>query len=287
MQQLLIAFLMLLFPVLLGAQVLNCTSTESYGSNDQHGHFAKVNGIDMYYETYGDPGNQPLLLIHGNGGSVKSGTCQIEYFKSDYYVIIADSRFHGKTGSGDKELTYRLMASDYNALLNHLKLDSVFIIGQSDGGILGLLLAIEYPDKVKKVVSTAPNLRPDSTAIYAWNIADEHASLKEVLDKMNAGDKSASLMKRKALLELMINHPHIDTEELETIQAPVLVVFGDADYMPFEHVQEIYEHIPKAHLLVVPGAGHRTYRLDPDLFNMFCQRFFDRPFSRPSAKDGF
>ena len=43
---------------------------------------------------------QPLLLIHGNGGSVKAGRCQIEYFKDDYFVVIVDSRYQGKSGNG-------------------------------------------------------------------------------------------------------------------------------------------------------------------------------------------
>ena len=274
-------------PFFTTAQVLNCEFTEAYGNNAAHGHFSSVNGIDMYYETYGESSKQPLLLIHGNGGSVKSATCQIEYFKDDYYVVIADSRVHGKSGVGTEELTYRLMASDYNALLNHLDLDSVYIIGQSDGGIIGLLMAIEFPQKVKKVVSTAPNLRPDSTALFQWNIDDLNSDLKEINEKIEKGDTSLVLKKRKILMELMKNHPHISTEELKKIKAPVLLIFGDSDYMPLDHAQEIYEHIPNAQLFVIPGAGHRTYRLEPELFNMFCTRFFDRPFTKPSARDGF
>jgi pimeloyl-ACP methyl ester carboxylesterase len=66
----------------------------------------------MYYETYGDQTKQALLLIHGNGGSIFSERCQIEYFKSQYHVIIGNSRFHGKTENGSELLTYDLMAED-------------------------------------------------------------------------------------------------------------------------------------------------------------------------------
>lgn len=269
------------------AQELHCKTSINYGNNAAAGNYVRINNIQMYYETYGDPKKQPLLLIHGNGGSVGSGGCQIEYFKEDYFVIIADSRHQGKSGNGKQELTYRLMANDYYQLLNYLQLDSVHIIGQSDGAIIGLLLAIEYPAKVKKLVASAPNLRPDSTALYQWNIDDVQRDLQKVNAKINKGDTSLQTTREKVLFELMLKHPHITIEELHTIYAPVLLVFGDADYMPFSHVMEIYNNLPKANLLIMPGAGHRSYRLEPELFNAFCQRFFDHPFQKPTARDGY
>ena len=280
-------FFLLLSHFFSNGQLLNCTTSINYGNNKENGKYASVNGISMYYETYGDPTKQPLLLIHGNGGSVKSAGCQIEYFKKDYFVIITDSRYHGKSGSGSEELTYRLMASDYNALLDHLKLDSVNIIGQSDGAIIGLLLAIKYPSKVHKLIAAAPNLRPDSTATYQWNIDDMKKELQEAESQLANGNNSAELLRKKALLHLMLNYPNIKTDDLRKIQAPVLVVFGDSDYMPFGHTIEIYQNIPRANLFIVPGAGHRSYRLEPEIFNLMAKRFFDNPFSRPTAKDGF
>ncbi|MBD0831586.1 alpha/beta fold hydrolase [Aestuariibaculum sediminum] len=269
------------------AQILNRTTTINYGNNEAHGHYAKVNGINMYYETYGDPKNQPLLLIHGNGGSVKAAGCQIEFFKKDYYVIITDSRYHGRTDNGDKELTYRLMASDYNKLLNNLNLDAVNIIGQSDGAVIGLLLSIEYPSKVNKLIAAAPNLRPDATALYQWNIDKNEANLKKLQDRIEKGEKSKQLNREIMLLKLLINYPKINIEELKQIEASVLLVYGDSDYMPYNHIVEIYENIPKANLLIVPSAGHRVYRLEPEIFNSFSKRFFDNPFKKPSARDGF
>lgn len=287
MKHLLLPFLLLCVHSITEAQVLNCQLSMEYGNNEANGQYVEVNDIQMYYETYGDPRKQPLLLIHGNGGSVKSGSCQIEFFKEDYFVVIPDSRFQGKSGNGDQELTYRLMANDYCQLLNHLELDSVDIIGQSDGAIIGLLLAIEYPSKVNKLVAAAPNLRPDSTALYSWNISEMEADLQEVNEKIEDGDTSMELIRRKALIEKMLKYPNIKVEELQTIQAPVLFVFGDSDYMPFEHVTEIYQNLPKANLLIMPAAGHRSYRLEPGLFNHFSKRFFENPYSSPQARDGF
>jgi pimeloyl-ACP methyl ester carboxylesterase len=70
------------------------------------------------------------------------------------------------------------MAKDYNSLLDQKKIDSAYIIGQSDGGILGLLLVMNFPKKVKKLVTTAPNLRADTTALPEWYIELDRNDLK-------------------------------------------------------------------------------------------------------------
>jgi hypothetical protein len=72
-----------------------CYTKFPYGINSETGQYVEINGIRMYYETYGEGVMQPLLLIHGNGGSIYSERYQIEYFKDKYFTIVADSRFHG------------------------------------------------------------------------------------------------------------------------------------------------------------------------------------------------
>jgi pimeloyl-ACP methyl ester carboxylesterase len=249
------------------------------------GRFAVVNRIRMYYETYGDISRQPLLLIHGNGGYIYAERCQIEHFKDKYYVIIADSRFHGKTDNGSELLTYDLMAKDYNSLLDFLKIDSAYIIGQSDGGIIGLLLAMNYPDKVKKLVTTAPNLRADTTALPRWYIELDRNDLKEVENKIARGDKSDDLVRLKSQINLMVEYPNIRDSELARIHAPVLVIAGDGDIIKLEHILDIYQNIPKAQLFIMPGATHFMLREEYRLFNQIAERFLDNPFKRPTTKE--
>src|SRR6478752_3335990 len=120
-----------------------------YGNNPKVGNYASIRGIKMYYEIYGT--GKPLLIIHGNGGSIKDFSKQIPYFSAEYKVIVADSRAQGKTVDTKDSLTYEMMADDFNALLGFLHLDSCFVIGWSDGGNNGLLLAMRHPEKVKKL----------------------------------------------------------------------------------------------------------------------------------------
>jgi pimeloyl-ACP methyl ester carboxylesterase len=262
-----------------------CYTSIKYGDNSEVGRYAVVNGIRMYYETYGDISRQPLLLIHGNGGYIYAERCQIEHFKDRYYVIIADSRFHGKTENGSELLTYDLMAEDYNSLLDFLKIDSVCIIGQSDGGIIGLILAMNYPKKVKKLVTTAPNLRADTTALPKWYVEFNKNELKETDDKIKLGDTSDELFRLRTQVNLMVEYPKIKDSELAMIKAPVLVMAGDGDIIKLEHILDIYKNIPKAQLFIMPGATHFMLREEYRLFNQIIERFLDNPFKRSTTKE--
>ena len=262
-----------------------CNYSIKYGANSDVGKFAKVNGINMYYETYGDPAKQPLLLIHGNGGSIFAERCQIEHFKSQYYVVIADSRFHGKSDNGSEELTYDLMAKDYNALLNYLKIDSAYIIGQSDGGIIGLLLAMNYPKKVKKLVASGPSLRPDSTALYAWDREQMRITIENVKNKRNTGDTSLQLKRIWATENLMVKYPNIQNNELSKIKSSVLITAGDEDEIRLEHILDIYHNIPNANLFIMPGATHFILRQEYAIFNQIVERFLNNPFKKPTTKE--
>ena len=282
MKNFVVALLILLFANQSTAQD-TCLTTLPYGSNPQAGAYANVNGILMYYETYGSASAQPLLLIHGNGGSIWSMRCQIEHFRQTYRVIVADSRYHGKSENGDKPLTYELMADDYAALLQYLKLDSVYTIGQSDGAILTLLLAMNHPGSIKKGIAMAPNLRPDSTAQYGYIVRSVKQKRDSVEGLIRSGRKAAALQREAAYYKLMDEQPNIPTASLSRIQVPILLMSSDGDAITLEHILEMYRALPKANLLVMPGATHRMLREEYQLFNQMCQRFLDKPFKRPAT----
>ena len=259
-------------------------TTINYGNNSKAGAFAKVNGINMYYEVYGSSNKPSLLLIHGNGGSIYGWWRQIEHFKRNYRVIIVDSRAHGKTENGDKELTYELMAEDYYSLVNHLNLKSTSILGQSDGAIISILLAIKYPDKFEKLIAMGPNLRADTTALYSWLINLTRNDLAKMVKQIEEGNNSPELLRKKMHYELMDKYPNIPTKELTKISIPVLIMSGDDDLVRPEHILEIYRNIPKANLAVLPGATHFALGKDPEMFNYMVDHFLSNPFKRPTSR---
>jgi len=164
----LIFSILFLFAIAVTAQTN--MNTVSYGNNKVTGNFLTVDGVKQYYEVYGQ--GEPLVLIHGNGGNIAYMKPQIEYFARKYKVIVMDCRGRGKSELGKDSLAYTQMVKDIVAILNYLKLDSTYVVGRSDGGILALLLAIDYPQKVKKAVAFAANLTPDTVGLYSWNYAE-------------------------------------------------------------------------------------------------------------------
>lgn len=259
----------LFIPVLFLSLVCAAQNPVPYGNNPAAGKYAEVNGIKMYYEIYGE--GQPLLLLHGNGGSIGGRKKEIPEFAKKYKVIAVDSRCHGKTGCGVKELTYEGMASDVKKLLDQLKIDSCLVWGHSDGGILGLILAYKYPEKIKKLVTTGANLQPDSSAVFPELISMGAMIYAQVPDTM-----------MRKHMRLLLEQPHIPFDSLEKIKAPVLVMAGDRDAIREEHTVKIFQSIPNSQLCILPGTTHFVAKEKPELFMMIVADFFGKPFAMPS-----
>ena len=253
-----------------------------YGNNKAAGKYYNIRGFKMYCEVYGK--GQPLLIIHGNGGSIANFVNQIPYFSKKYKVIVADSRSQGKSTDKGDSLTYEMMADDYAALLDTMKIDSADVIGWSDGGINGLLLAIRHPEKVKKLAITGANLVPDTTAVpkEVWDmVSPDYYALKEKADKTDVEKNGFKL------LRLLMEQPHISLAELHTIKCPTLVIGGDHDVIKPAHTMLIAENISKSYLWILPNSGHSTPVVYKDDFNKNVDRFFSKPYRNISGGGRF
>jgi len=264
------------------AQVqMNFEFDTSYGNNEAVGKYVEINGAKIYYEEYGK--GEPLLLIHGNGGSIKWMGNQVDYFKDKYRVIIADNRGQGKSELKTDSLTYAQIANDWDGLVNYLKLDTLSIIGWSDGGIIALKMGISNKSKIKKIVAMGANLRPDSSAVHSWAIKNVIKERGMVESKIKEKDTTQNWDLLKQLLGLLGEQPNIPTSDLSKIKAQVLIIAGDEDIIRGEHSLEIYENIPNAQLCIMPGETHFAPASNPELFNEIVYRFLSEPFKRPDS----
>ena len=244
-----------------------------YGSNPAAGKTFTHDGIKLYYEVYGT--GEPLLLVHGNGGSIGDFKAQIDHFRKRYKVIAMDSRDQGKSGDSPGPINYEKMTGDLAALLDHLQTGPVYVLGWSDGGIEGLLLGMRYPAKVKKIAAMAANLNPGEQAIYPETIQ----LVKTLLASMPDAEKQTPQGKRELkVTQMMLDEPHIDAQALQAITAPTLVLASDHDLIRDEHTLEIFHHIPNSQLCIFPNATHMVPYDDPVLFNAAVERFFRAPF---------
>lgn len=258
--------------LLLATSVL---AQKPFGQNPQVGKYASIRGFNMYYESYGS--GEPLLLIHGNSGSIADFTNQIPFFSQHYRVIIADNRSHGKSIDTKDSLSYEMMADDFAGLLDHLKIDSAQVIGWSDGGINGLLLASRHPKKVKKLAVTGANLTPDAgVSVDPWVVENENHYV-DSLSHLPASLENKRLIKLHHMMQVQ---PQIRPSVLAKIQCPTLVIGGDHDVIVPRHTLEIAELIPKSYLWILPNSGHSTPIFYKDIFNSIVLDFLKSPYRK-------
>jgi pimeloyl-ACP methyl ester carboxylesterase len=261
--------------VLLALATVTCTripDKTKYGDNVKAGKYVMIRGYRTYYETYGT--GMPMLLIHGNGGSIASFKNQIPYFSKDYHVIAVDSRSQGRSIDDNDSLSFEMMADDLNGLLDTLHVDSCYVLGWSDGGINGLLLAMRHPGRVKKLAVTGANLWPDSTAIEPGSVREDMEEYNSLKDKT----LTSSAKHDFKLLRLDCVEPHITTGQLNKITCPVLVIGGDHDLIRPAHTMLIAQSIAESYLWILPNSGHVTLIEHKDLFNATVSDFFKKPY---------
>jgi pimeloyl-ACP methyl ester carboxylesterase len=168
------------------------------------------------------------------------------------------------------------MASDIKILLDSLNIDSAFVSGQSDGGILGLLLAINSPGKIAKLATYGANIFPGKKAVF-----DEIDNM--VLDTL----KVTTDFTKKRLYSLLAYQPDITEKDLQKIKCPVLIMSGDRDVIRLEHSIKIFNNIRNSNFFVMPGATHFGSYEKPELFNLVLLDFLNSPFSKVSSVEIF
>ena len=225
---------------------------------------ADVNDIRMYYAEYGE--GEPLLFIHGGLGNTDVWGNQIAEFARDHLVIVADSRGHGRSTRSQQPFGYDLMTSDYVALLDYLKIDKVTLVGWSDGGIIGIDMAMKHPEKLTRVIAQAANVTTDG-------VKPDVMSNKTFNDYINvAGEQYRKLSPTPNEYEAFVNQisqmwatqPNWTAAELGKIAVPVTLAIGDHDEaVKLEHTEMMAKDIPGAKLVILKDASHFAMLQDP------------------------
>lgn len=221
--------------------------------------------IKLNYVEKGD--GFPLILLHGNGEDHTYFVHQIEYFSKEYRVIAVDSRGHGASPRGDKPFTLRQFADDLCAFMDELKIEKAHILGFSDGGNIALLFGVKYPERVEKMIVDGANLYLDGLKTWV-----KHEILEGYEMESRRAAYSAEAIRNAELLNLMINDPNIDPEELSKLTMPVLVMAGTDDMIEEVHTELIYRSLPNAELVWIEG-DHFIAAKNPEEFNAAVEHF--------------
>ncbi len=239
---------------LLGSLLLTACSNLGWS-----GHHLKINGIRMYYEVHGR--GTPLLLLHGGAGNGMQFEKQLPAFTPHFRCIVPDCCAQGRTTDRPGPLTYHDMAEDMIALLDRLHVQQVDIMGWSDGGNIGLDIAMHHPERVKHLVTFGANFQPDglNPQDVEWNNNATAESfgpgMRDGWTKLNPQPEHFEQAMNK-IIALWRTLPRWSLADLHAIRARCLVCAGDHDLIRRDHTEQLAGAIPGAELWIVPDASH-------------------------------
>ena len=214
----------------------------------------------IHYVTYGQ--GDPVLLLHGGLSNKLSWFSQIPWLvAAGRRVVLIDTRGHGDSTHGNPKLSYPIFAEDTLQVLDRLGIQHADIIGWSDGGIIALLLGLDAPQRVGRIVAISANFQPSGLIPETESNQDkpDNTSLKKITDRLRgwwsgAGEKHPVL--ESELKELWRTSPLLEHSDLQAITAPTLVITGENDIIELSHSSELAEMLAHGKLEIVPGAGH-------------------------------
>lgn len=239
---------------------------------------AHVNGVGLYYAIYGR--GAPLVLLHGGLANADYWSNQIPAFSQRHEVIVMDSRGHGRSTHDARPYSYDLMAADVIALLDHLHVAKASIVGWSDGAIIGLDIAIKYPDRIDRLFAFAGNsnvagLKPgiESDAVFSAYIEQAGRDYARMSPTPSGYDAFVA-----AISEMWSTQPNFTAAELAHITAPTTIADGEYDEaIKREHTEALAHAVPGATLLIMPRVSHFAHWQAPDEYNRAVLAFIDGP----------
>lgn len=240
-----------------------------------------INGLNLYYEVYGDLGASkvsPLLLIPGAFMATDSMKSWVSAFGGTRTVIVFDQQGHGRTPDASRTMSYEQFGDDAAALLRTLKVERADVMGYSQGGGVALQLALRHPTLVDKLVSLSATYRQDGwypsvlKGIKGLSAKDFAGTPVEKTFMDHTPDAEAFDAYLEKMKVLNADDQNISDEEMRSISAPTMVIIGDADGVKPEHALAMFklrgggdeeaaasgtlQKVPAARLVILPAMSH-------------------------------
>jgi len=273
---------------------LGCATAASLHAPAVRSGYAPVNGLKIYYEVHGSANRKipPLVLLHGGGSTIDTSFGKIlPALAKSRQVIAFEQQGHGHTADiVDRPFTFEQSANDTAGLLRHLNIGKADFFGYSNGGHIALQVAISHPDLVRKLVVESAMFHRDGSDPGFWG-SFEHATQGDMPPELreaylgvapHPGDLPSFFAKS---VQRMLNFKGWTPEDLQSINAPTLVMIGDHDIVRPEHAVLMFRLLPNAQLAVLPGTDHMTIVNRSDWLVPMIETFLDPPMP-PTRSNG-
>ncbi len=234
--------------------------------------FKASQNVEIFYQTYGDNSDIPVILINGLGADYLMWQPQIETYPSKgLYLIVPDLRGHGQS-SAVEEFTIEDCAKDIATLLEELSLENAIIVGMSLGGVVAQQFAYDYPKKVNKLIicdsfcntntlfrkcngwlqwvmlKISPNII-SKTLYLAYKGKEKEMALNYLKDSIRKMNTKQVIQEREALNKIDFR------DKISKIQLPTLVLVGsDFGKFAIKMAKEIATHIQNSEFFIIEGG---------------------------------
>lgn len=236
-----------------------------------------VGSVQMWFDERGGGAGAPVVLLHGGLCTADTWAMQVDALAAGRRVLLPEQRGHGHTPDVG-EVSYEAMAADTIGFLEAVAGGPADLVGWSDGGNLGLLVALQRPDLVRKLVVIGANFHHEGTLpAFLDGVGDEDESgiLRDAYEAVSPDGPAHWPVVRSKVVELWRTAPTLTPDDLRRIDVPALVLVGDDDALFLSHTAALYESLPQGQLAVIPGTSHLVPIEKPGLVNQLVLDFLD------------
>jgi pimeloyl-ACP methyl ester carboxylesterase len=238
--------------------------------------YVQTGAVRTWYDQHGE-GN-PLVLLHGGLVDARWFEPNLAPLAENFHVYTPERRGHGHTPDVEGPITYQLMADDTIAFLDQIVGGPADLVGHSDGAFIALLVAIQRPDLVNRLVMISGGFDKSGEAVpdMAFDVDEVVQFLGPAYGEVSPDGQDHFPEVVAKIGELMKNEPHLDRAELTKVRHRSLVMFSDDDLTTLAHAVDMYDALPNAELAVVPGTSHFLTQEKPHLVNALLSDFLTR-----------
>ncbi|USK43499.1 2-succinyl-6-hydroxy-2,4-cyclohexadiene-1-carboxylate synthase [Cytobacillus oceanisediminis] len=264
-----------------------------------------INGVRYHVDTWGT--GFPLLLLHGFTGNSEGWKEFAPFWKDHSKTIALDIIGHGKSGSPPDIGQYQIeeSAAVINSLLEKMGIGKIDVLGYSMGGRLALTFAVNYPEKVRKLIleSASPGLRTEAERherriqdkklsekirqegiknfIDYWENIPLFQSQKSLPEKIRTRIRCQRLSNSIDGLANSLNGMGTGVQpswwdELAHLEMPVLLITGNLDQKFCRIAEEMSKILPNVKWKTAEDAGHAIHVEKPELFGTIVSGFLSQ-----------
>ena len=240
------------------------------------GTYVQTGNVKTWYAEYGR--GTPLVLLHGGLVDARFFEPNLEALTEHFHVFTPERRGHGHTPDVDGPITYQLMADDTLAFLDAVVREPADLVGHSDGAFVALLVALQRPQAVKRLVMISGGYNKSGAAQpdVELDVDQVVAFLGKAYGEVSPDGEAHFPIVAAKIAEMAKSEPNLDIAELAQVKQRSLVMFSDDDLMTLSHAVDMYDALPNAELAIVPGTSHFLISEKPQLVNAIILDFLTR-----------